>query len=91
MCFFFNDLAEILGLRNPESDESLDKNKDHSWIAFCFFLPQKTPDKMDVSENNGIPKSSHFNRGFPVLHYFHHPFGGFSPHFLVQHPNLGTK
>ena len=26
---------------------------------------------MDVSENSGTPKSSHFNR---VFHYFHHPF-----------------
>ena len=33
---------------------------------------------MDVSKNNGTPKSSHFNR---VFHYFHHPFWGCSPYF----------
>ena len=29
-----------------------------------------------------------FNR---VFHYFHHPFWGFSPYFLVQHPFLPQK
>ena len=33
---------------------------------------------MDVFENSGTPKSSHFNR---VFHYFHHPFWGFPPIF----------
>ena len=33
-------------------------------LLFVFFFHKKTPDKMDVSENNGIPKSSHFNRVF---------------------------
>ena len=31
----------------------------------------------------GIPKSSHSSRAF---HYFHHPFWGYIPLFLVQHP-----
>ena len=33
---------------------------------------------LDVSENSGSPKSSHFNRDF---HYFHHPFWGKNPYF----------
>ena len=41
---------------------------------------------MDVSKNRGFypPKSSHLFIG--VFHYFHHPFWGFSPLFLGQHP-----
>ena len=42
---------------------------------------------MDVSKNNGTPKSSHFNS---VFHYFHHPFWGNYPYFLVQHPYIST-
>ena len=40
---------------------------------------------MDVSENCGFsPPIIHVNR---VFHYFHHPFWGGVPLFLVQHPN----
>ena len=38
---------------------------------------------MGVSKNNGIPKSSHFNR---VFHYFHHPFWD-TPIFGNTHMN----
>ena len=33
---------------------------------------------LGVSKNNGIPKSSHFNR---VFHEINHPFWGFYPYF----------
>ena len=59
------------------------------YMGYIFWrnFPSKTglvSDHMAVSENNGTPKSSHFNR---VFHYFHHPFWGEHPYFW-KHPHF---
>ena len=42
-----------------------------------------------VSKNNFSPPNHSFVHR--VFHYFHHPFWGFSPYFLVQHPTSRSK
>ena len=41
--------------------------------GFHHYVGMPESDCLDVSENSGTPKSSHFNREFQ---YFHHPFWG---------------
>ena len=45
--------------------------------------------KLGVSENSGFSPQNHpnFNSGFSIIFTINHPFWGFSPLFLVQHPN----
>ena len=51
-----------------------------------FPKPKKKLSYMGVSENNGTPKSSHFNR---VFHSFHHPFWGPTP--IVGNTHMATN
>ena len=68
------------------------KTRTTAGLLFVFFLPQKTPDKMDVSENNGFsPNHPWINRVFRFSIIFTIHLGGFTPIFWFNTQMTGTK